>query len=307
MNKQINVCGDSPLFNEYLQAAGYSTKTIEAKRNKASNFTKWCKKRGTTPIIIDYKTCLKYIEYLKQKGNSKKTINHKLTHLRNYFDHLSIEGHRMDNPIENTVIRGEKTRSYYTILEAEELEDLYYSFETDTILRDNAYNKMAAKRDKAVVGLLVYQGLDSKDFRGLRLEHLKLRKGKLYVPGRRRSNARTLELKPWQVIELMEYIDTVRPVILTKVKNPVHHEQIFPYGQQFTLTGLLVKKLKKYNHKVTSAMQIRTSVITHWLEQHNLRTVQYMAGHKHISSTEKYMQDDLENLHEIVNNFHPIS
>ena len=27
-----------------------------------------------------------------------------------------------------------------------------------------------------------------------------------------------------------------------------------------------------------------------------------MAGHKYISSTERYLQDDLENLHEIINN-----
>jgi len=43
------------------------------------------------------------------------------------------------------------------------------------------------------------------------------------------------------------------------------------------------------------------------LTKYNLRQVQYLAGHRYISSTEKYVQDDLENLHEIVNNFHPIS
>jgi len=32
-----------------------------------------------------------------------------------------------------------------------------------------------------------------------------------------------------------------------------------------------------------------------------------MVGHRYISSTERYLQDDLENLHEIVNNFHPIN
>jgi len=33
----------------------------------------------------------------------------------------------------------------------------------------------------------------------------------------------------------------------------------------------------------------------------------YMEGHRYISSTERYLQDDLENLHEIVNNFHLIN
>ena len=302
MNKQIE-----ERFTTYLQTAGYTEKTIKSKTRQAVLFNQWCKKRGTSPEAIDYKSCLKYIEYLKGKGNSKKTINHKLTHLRNYFTYLVIESYRLDNPIENTIIRGEKTQSYYTLLTRDELEDLYYSFETDKVLHDNAYNKMAAKRDKIVVGLLVYQGLDTKDFRGLRLEHLKLNQGKLYVPSRRRSNARTLELKPWQMMEFMEYVNTVRPVLFRKVKNPVDYQQLFPYGEQFTLISVLIKKLKKYNHKVTSAKQIRASVIIHWLAQHNLRTVQYMAGHKHICSTEKYVQDDLESLHDMVDNFHPIS
>lgn len=294
-------------FSKYLQTKGYTENTIEAKTRQAALFSKWCTKRGITPAIIDYKTCLKYIEYLKGKENSKKTINHKLTHLKNYFNYLIIEGYRMDNPIENTVIKGEKTQTHYTLLTTDELEDLYYSFETDKVLRDNVYNKMAAKRDKIVVGLLVYQGLDTKDFRGLRLEHLKLSYGKLYVPSHIRSNSRTLELKPWQIMEFMEYVNTVRPVLFKKVKNPVDYEQLFPYGEQFTLISVLIKKLKKYNHKVTSAKQIRTAVIVHWLAQHNLRTVQYMAGHKHICSTEKYQQDDLESLHTMVDNFHPIS
>jgi integrase/recombinase XerD len=69
----------------------------------------------------------------------------------------------------------------------------------------------------------------------------------------------------------------------------------------------ILKRLKKVNHKVKNLHQIRASVITNWLKQYNLRQVQILAGHRYISSTERYVQDDLENLHEIVNNFHPIS
>ena len=55
-----------------------------------------------------------------------------------------------------------------------------------------------------------------------------------------------------------------------------------------------------------STKQIRASVITHWLSQYNIREVQYMAGHRYISSTERYQQDDLENLHELIESLHPI-
>lgn len=293
-------------FERYLQRSGYTQKTVATKRDEAAHFAGWCEATDTTPKEVDYKTCLRYITYLKERGNVTKTINHKLGHLRNYFDYLTLEGHRMENPIEKTVILGEKSPKNHELLNTYELEDLYHSFGTELPGGSTTYNRMAAKRDKAVVGLLVHQGLDSKDFRGLRLEHLRPDKGKLYVPSRRRSNARTLQLRPWQVREIKEYVETARPVLIQKIKSPVHHDQLFPYGEQFTLIGILVKKLKRYNHKVSGAKQIRASVIVDWLKQYDLRTVQYMAGHKHICSTEAYVQDDLEGLHDIVENFHPM-
>ncbi|OEK09122.1 hypothetical protein A8C32_13505 [Flavivirga aquatica] len=68
----------------------------------------------------------------------------------------------------------------------------------------------------------------------------------------------------------------------------------------------LAKELKEINNSFTDVKQIRTSVIIHWLKQNGLRKAQYLTGHKYISSTERYQQDDLESLHETINNFHPL-
>jgi len=51
-------------------------------------------------------------------------------------------------------------------------------------------------------------------------------------------------------------------------------------------------------------MQIRQSVITEWLKEKNLRTVQYMAGHRYISSTERYKTSNLEDLKDALNKHH---
>jgi integrase/recombinase XerD len=40
-------------------------------------------------------------------------------------------------------------------------------------------------------------------------------------------------------------------------------------------------------------------VITNWLKSYNIREVQYMAENRYISSTERYLQDDFENLYEL--------
>lgn len=291
-------------YRTYLKQQDYSQTTIKGNQKQVELFIKWCKRNHTSPPEIDYKICLKFIKYLTKKGITKKTINHRLRSIKIYFNYLIDQAYRIDNPIETTTVKGEKRTLNYNLLEADELEDLYYSFETDTYQED--YHQYTLKRAKVIIGLIVYQGLNTTDLGNLKLEHLQLSKGKIYVPSTKRSNARTLELKPWQIMEFIDYINEVRPTIQNKIGN--QREQLFNTNARFnSIIYHIFKKLKKYNGKVENIKQIRASVITNWLGQYNLRKVQYLAGHRYISSTERYLQDDLENLHEIVNNFHPIN
>lgn len=292
-------------YRNYLQKENYTESTIKSYENGAEIFIKWCKRNHTTPDLIDYKTFLKFIKYLQRKATTKKTIKHKIGTLKIYFKYLLSENYRVDNPIENINIKGVKRTINYNLLEADELEDLYYSYETENI--KDSYHRLTAKRNKIIVGLLVYQGLNTSELIKLETEDLQLYKGKIYIKSGVRSNSRTLELKSWQVIEFLEYIKEIREEIL-KRKSLETNKIFIPNNARLGNTVLaIIKKLKKTNYKVKNIHQIRASVITNWLKQYNLRQVQVLAGHRYISSTERYLQDDLESLHEIVNNFHPIS
>jgi len=77
-----------------------------------------------------------------------------------------------------------------------------------------------------------------------------------------------------------------------QLKNTLHH---------------LFRSVKKKNPGISSAKQIRTTVITHWLKNHNLRQVQYMAGHKWVSSTERYQKNNLESLQSQLEKLHPLN
>ena len=290
-------------YKDYLEEKKYSKTTIRIYTKEIQSFIKWCSRNHTTPNEIDYKNCLKYIKYLKRKEISKKTINHRVQVVKLHLNYLVEQASRVDNPIENTIVKGEKRTVNYQLLEADELEDLYYSFATENY--QEQYHKYTLKRAKVITGLLVYQGVSTTNLSHLKIEHIHLAKGKMYIPSTRKSNARTLELKPWQIMEFIDYLKEVRPMIQQKLQN--YSEQLFPTNARFSsLTYGLTKKLKKINQKVLNPKQLRASVITNWLKLYNLRQVQYLAGHRYISSTERYLQDDLESLHEIVNNFHPI-
>lgn len=70
--------------------------------------------------------------------------------------------------------------------------------------------------------------------------------------------------------------------------------------------GFMQRQLRELNKKVTNAKQVRSSVITHWLKQHHLRQVQYMAGHKYVSSTERYQLSNIDDLKNAVQEHHPM-
>ena len=253
---------------------------------------------GTTKEQIDYKTFLKYIEELKKTAIKVNTLQNYIGSIKIYFKYLQEENYRADNPIENINIKGRIKTVLANLLTADELEDLYYSYETKD-------NDLARKRNKVIIGLLVYQGLHTKELQHLKEEHIELYKGKIHIPQTKRTGGRTLELKPWQLMEMMEYVQQIRPKIVSKGE-----ENLFTSSYKNTNINNVLKKisdeLKLINYNYQNAIQIRNSVIVNWLKTHNLRKTQYLAGHKYISSTERYKQDNLEELHEMINSFHPI-
>ncbi len=295
-------------YEDYLEQNDYSKTTIKHNLISVAKFTKWLKRKQLNATEIDYKDSLTYIKYLQNKKISVRTVNIELTNLRKYFDYLIEINQRVESPIEDVTVKGAVKRVLHNLLEADELEDLYYSYETEKFNKHANINaKQSAKRNKVITGLLVYQGLNTTNLKSLLLEHLELYKGKIYVPSTRRNNSRTMELKPWQVLDLLEYINEIRPTIASK--NNLQSEQLFIPQTHFNdliRIGIL-RRLKKINYKVDNVYHLRASVIVNWLGQYNIRKVQYLAGHKYISSTEKYKQNNLENLHEAVNQFHPLS
>ena len=292
-------------YNTYLEKENYSPSSSKSYQYQVEKFTQWLDKQGYNLVLFDYKKAMSYVNYLQERHSNIKTINNRLIALKNYFDYLIDNSQVAENPFKDIIIKGEKKKKLlHNLLSADELEDLYYSYETDDTQTNR---KLANKRNKVMIGLMVYQGLSTSDMKRLLVEHLKLYQGKIYIPRSRIGNRRELALQSWQVIEFMEYINEARPQILKRRKITSEHLFIVSRNRLTDTVSGIIKKLKHINHKVENLHQIRASVIVNWLNKYNLREVQVMAGHKYISTTEKYVQEDLKQLQEMINNFHPIS
>ena len=290
----------------YLEKQGLSPRTIDSYRQYIEKLYRWCKARRFCLDQITYEQLLKYIAGLRA-SHKPDTINIHLAAIRHYQNHLIEEDYLTDNIAEGLIIRGGTKKVLQNFLDNHELEDLYYSYETTGVWQNNFYFRATARRNKVIVGMLVYQGLISNNLKQIQVEDVDLRKGTLYVASTRRNASRTLSLKPWQIIELKEYIEESLPVIQRHIK--VYDGRLFPLNTpQFHVLLLpILKKLKTYNQKVSNNTHLRASVIVNWLKQYNIRQVQQMAGHRHIVSTESFKQDDLENLQKVIHRFHPLS
>jgi len=159
-----------------------------------------------------------------------------------------------------------------------------------------------------MLGLLVFQGLKTTELGNLIVDQVNLRDGVINVPGGRKSNARRLYFEPQQVMDMSEYVNNVRKVFVEQ--SDYFKPQLFIGStggdNVVNFTHYMLVKLGRHYPGIQNPKHIRASVIVNWLRQYNLRKVQYMAGHRFISSTEAYQQNNMEGLTEEVNRFHPM-
>lgn len=305
-------------FKEYLQTHGKSKSTVTHYNSYALDFISYLDKDGTEVEQATAKEVLSYLNHLQKRGQENKTRNIRLNVIKQFFNWQIEQGNRADNPIAHLKIRGTKSQKLYPVLSKQELEQVYANYEIPTEEDPRANRNWFIKyslskaRNKAILSLLINQGLTTPEIEKLVLNDLKLKEGNIYIAGSRKSNERVLELKSSQIMELMEYQYATRTELLKY--QPKETNRLFlpvpTAGQQKANESLqiwkgLTKEIKAQQKAFINFKQVRTSVITHWLRQYNLRQVQYMAGHRYISSTESYLVNQTEDLQSDIDKFHP--
>jgi len=284
-------------FEEFLAGKGLASSSIRSYSYSVGIFTEWVETELITEI--DYSNLLKFIRSRRSAGESRGLIASRLTAIRWFFRWQKQEGIRANNPAEGLYLKGRKRRLPHDLLEAEQLEQLYQEFPTETIID---------QRNKAILGLLIYQGITTGELARLEPDHLNLEAGTIRILPTKQTGARTLDLKPFQVLELYKYQLEIRPQLLEE-RGKDSSKLILSTGTSDRLNNtlqILANGLKNQYGFFTGFPQIRASVIAHWLKAHPLRQVQYWAGHKYVSSTECYLLGGLEGLKQSVEKFHPL-
>ncbi len=301
-------------FKAHLQELGDGENTIRQKVNYTGYFLFWLEREHLPCDQVGYNDMLCFIDHCRLEDKSKRLTNRMLSCIRYYYRYLKELDPEITNPALNLSLRGVQRKVPTGMIRYKALEDLYRSWPRKTA-KD--------KRNRVILGMLIYQGITTGELSRLEVEHVNLDKSKIRVPGTPRSNGRILPLQTDQVKEMDQYLARTRPKILREVSksrparkpNLINQERIQEQlvisinGSEHIKSSVhfLFKQVQEKMPELLHPKQIRISVITHWLREHNLRQVQYMAGHKHVSSTERYKLGNLAGLQSKLEKFHPLS
>ncbi|MFN7690376.1 MAG: tyrosine-type recombinase/integrase [Bacteroidota bacterium] len=301
-------------FREWLTIKGFTSNTVQGLNKTVTHFLNWIEPQNIEPENVSYNDVLAYINYKRKQGNKPRTLILIVNALNHFYRFLQSEYQLNENPASNVQIKGIKRKVLQEILTPEELETIYKTFPTEIKIAagracpPQTNNELARRRNKIILGLIIYQGIRTEELAKLELQDLQLREGKINIQGGKRTEGRLLKLEAHQIYDLMDYVHTIRKQILEATKKE-SNKVFISVGTSLNFANImqkLVKSIQEKNKKIKDIKHIRTSVITNWLKIHNLRKVQYMAGHRYVSSTEAYQINNIEELQDDIKKYHPI-
>ena len=308
-------------MTKYFEEKGLAKITQE---EYISNIGRFFNKVKKEDIQVTKPDILKYLEYLKNKGLQNITRSNHLIALNHYFTFLYQSGQIISNPCLLLKIRGKSKKKLHKIYTPEELDQLFDNYYQIFVRNyddsrhrhegQRQYSVLYRGRNALITSILFNQGTGAAEIEKIETGDIDLIKATIKIRGGKRLKERVLPLKATQIGLCMHYLENIRPQLLEYQTK--ESEKLFlslpaiSYRKTDNdMTGgvfnPLALQIKTIDRQFINFTQIRSSVITFWIKTQGLRKAQYLAGHSAITTTEKYVSNDLEGLTDDINKLHP--
>ena len=286
---------DKDKFKIYLEKKRFTLKRIIRATGIVTKYNLWLEEKNLAIEETEYRDILNYIGHLQNNNYKKVLINEYLVNIGHYYNNLEIS-----NPTIGVRLIGieEERQILFTL---EELDKIYENY---TPSEKGIYKQT----DKLLLGLTIYQALDTKGIFQIKIEDINLEKGKILIPqtGRHRQE-RILKLESHQIMPFNHYINNIR----LKYNNKLFTRACEYEETLKTYLYILLKKVrqqsKEVNIEVHSLTQLRQSRYSIWLKQYGTRQAQYMGGFKNPNSLLRYQEQNLEDLKSDIEKYHPLN
>lgn len=286
---------------ELAAARGASEHTLRAYRGDLDSFLASCAAyevdhpREVTPRILRA-----WLADLSEQGLARTSIQRRLSGVRSFLKHLLKQGAIDVSPAAGLRQR-RAARDLPGALAIEEVEALLASADAST---------HAGRRDRALLELVYSAGTRAAETVGLDVGDLDLARGVARVRGKGRKE-RLAALGRHAVRALREYLaDPERP--RPGGAGAAHAVFLGPGGKRLTTRTLqrIVARavLRAGIHRPATPHTLRHSFATHLLDRGaDLRSVQGLLGHAHLTTTQIYTHVSIERLREVYERAHPRS
>ncbi|TDL35052.1 tyrosine recombinase XerC [Jeotgalibacillus sp. S-D1] len=286
-------------FVNYLQTEkNYSSLTIEHYIHDLEHFYVFLNKEGVGDLkeVDDVHTRL-YLVQLHQEKYSRSSVSRKISSLRSFFSFLQREELQSVNPM-SYVLHPKKEGRLPHFFYENEMEQLFSACEGESALD---------LRNKAILELLYGTGIRVSECTTIEMKDIDLAMSTLLVKGKGKKE-RYVPFGEFARNALTEYVNKSRPQLL---KEELYSSLFINHrGKPFTARGIR-HMLSNLINKTSLTASIHPHMLRHTFATHllnngaDLRTVQELLGHAHLSSTQLYTHVTKEHLRRTYNSFHP--
>ena len=298
-------------FLEYLEVEkGSSPLTIRNYRHYLNRFINWLIKEGirqdlrdvNQEVVREYRIYLSRLSDKKGATLARKTQGYHVIALRSFLKWLIKNDFKVMAP--------EK-------IELPKISERQIKFLTgeqvDRLLNAPSQDKIAGKRDKAILEVLYSTGLRVSELTKLDRDKIDLERREFGIVGKG-GRARVVFLSTRAAEWLKKYIaareDKFKPLFI-RHKGKTSKDISLEVGEKMRLTPRSVQRMiKKYSRKMKLPVDATPHVLRHsfatdlLMAGADIRSVQEMLGHKNIQTTQVYTHVTHKHLKDIHDEFH---
>ncbi|MCJ1907235.1 tyrosine recombinase XerC [Planococcus ruber] len=286
-------------FMAYIQLEkNYSEHTVHHYEKDLEDFFLFLEKEGIPDIRdVEYLHARNYVTNLYEMTLSRTTISRKISSIRSFFKY----GNREFGLSEAAF------RSLYHPKKEERLPQFFYEEEMEALFLSVQGEDKLSLRNMAILELLYATGMRVSECVNIRMQDLDRHMQIVKVMGKGRKE-RYIPYGQFAHEALEHYIEEARPKLMKKQD----HQGLFVNNRGELLTDrgirhILSECMKKASINSTIyPHMIRHTFATHLLNNGaDMRTVQELLGHSHLSSTQVYTHVTKEHLRKTYLNAHP--
>lgn len=290
------------LFIEYLQIEKNSSQyTIVNYIHDINEFLSFMEKEGLNNLEnVQYSDIRIFLTDLNNNF-SKNSISRKISSLRTFYNFLLREKMVSHNPFAAVALpKKEKT-----------IPRFLYEQEMDVLFSISNLQDPLGQRNQAILEMLYGTGIRVSELCQIQLQDLDFSIGTVLVNGKGKKQ-RYVPFGSFVSQSVASYIQDGRQKLMEKLQGENSHPYLFvnhrgkpltPRGVRYILNQLFedsAVKLHLHPH------MLRHSFATHLLNRGaDLRSVQELLGHSHLSSTQIYTHVSKEQLRNVYFEYHP--